>query len=720
MTRFAASQVTAVLGPTNTGKTFLAIDRMLGHESGVVGFPLRLLARENYERVAKVKGRSRVALVTGEEKIVPPQARYFCCTVESMPLERSFAFLAVDEVQLAADPERGHIFTDRLLRARGREETMFLGSETVRPVIRRLVPEAEHITRPRFSKLTYSGEQRLNRLPARSAVVAFSAAEVYATAELVRRRRGGAAVVLGALSPRTRNAQVGMFEAGEVDYLVATDAIGMGLNLNLDHVAFADLGKFDGKRRRDLAAPELAQIAGRAGRHMSDGTFGTTLDAGPIRAEVVEAMESHRFEKVQAVFWRNRDLDFSDARSLLASLERSPPSAELVRVRDAEDHRALRLLSEDPQVASGATDPASVRLLWDVCQIPDFRKDISDRHVRLLSRIFSLLTEHDGRLPDDWLRQQLTRIDRRDGDIDLLTHRIGQIRTWTYVSHRGDWLADPELWRGKTREIEDRLSDALHERLTQRFVDKRTTLLIQRLRDRGHLLAAVRADGGVVVEGECVGRIEGFRLCLDDGLDKETSRPLLAAARRALRAEMPRRLQRMEADDDGCFRLEGDRLFWRGQAVASLKGGDDLLAPRVVPLLGIELEGGDRERLRRRLAHWLDRHLRRRLGPLFALRDADLKGPARGLAFQVVERLGVLPRGEAALRDVRLTRDDRRALGRFGLRLGTRSYYLASLVGNGSARLRALLWGLIPAPCHHPIPALSRLRRFRTPAASWR
>jgi ATP-dependent RNA helicase SUPV3L1/SUV3 len=694
MSRFAASRTTAVLGPTNTGKTFLAIERMLGHESGVVGFPLRLLARENYERIAKAKGRSRVALVTGEEKIVPPQARYFCCTVEAMPVERSFAFLAVDEIQLAADPERGHIFTDRLLHARGSEETMFLGSDTIRPVLGTLVREAEHISRPRFSKLTYSGEQHLNRLPPRSAVIAFSAAEVYATAELVRRRRGGTAVVLGALSPRTRNAQVAMFEAGEVDYLVATDAIGMGLNLKLDHVAFSDLGKFDGRRRRPLAAPEVAQIAGRAGRHLSDGTFGTTLRAGPLREEIVEAVEAHRFDRLSALFWRNRDLEFQSVEALLAGLDLRPPVPQLLRVRDAEDHLVLKRLAADPDVRARAGDPGRVRLLWEVCQIPDFEKEMSDRHLRLLARVFGLLCDGDSRLPDEWIDRRLSRIDRTDGDIDHLAQRIGQIRTWTYISHRADWLADPDHWQGRTRDIEDRLSDALHQSLTQRFVDRRTTMLIQRLRDRGLLLGACRADGEVLVEGERVGWLDGFRLVFDETLDKETSRPVFAAARRAVIAEIPRRLQRLEDDDDEAFSLHADQLIWRGHAVARLKGGDDLLAPRIMPLAAGELDGGDRERLRRRLAAWLDRYLRRRLAPLFALREASLQGSARGLAFQVAECLGTLPREAAKQQLAALDRGERRVLAELGLRIGQVGCHMPALLGDGSLRLRALLWCL--------------------------
>ncbi|MCH8036346.1 MAG: hypothetical protein IIC53_04390, partial [Proteobacteria bacterium] len=515
MSSFAHSRVTAVLGPTNTGKTYLAIERMLGHRSGMIGFPLRLLARENYDRVVAIKGARQVALVTGEEKILPPRARYFLCTVESMPLDRPVAFLGVDEIQLCADPDRGHVFTERLLHARGLEETMFLGAETIRPILRRLVPEAQVITRPRFSTLTYSGACKLTRLPPRSAVVAFSAAEVYAMAELLRRQRGGTAVVLGALSPRTRNAQVAMFEAGEVDYLVATDAIGMGLNLDLDHVAFAKLVKFDGRNVRRLSPAEVGQIAGRAGRHMSDGTFGTTGEVGALEPDLVEAVEAHRFDPLRALYWRNRDLDFRSPRLLLRALERRPPEPELIRVRKADDLTALAALARDPEIAELAGNPGAVRLLWEVCQVPDFQQILSDQHARLLGRIYRFLAAGEERLPEDWVARQIDRIDRSDGDIDTLTARIAHIRTWTYVANRGDWLDDAGHWQERTRAVEDKLSDALHERLTQRFVDRRAATLVRRLRAGDDLLAAVKADGEVVVEGEFVGRLEGFRFRLD-------------------------------------------------------------------------------------------------------------------------------------------------------------------------------------------------------------
>ncbi len=709
MSLFAQAQdkarVTAVLGPTNTGKTYLAIDRMLGHASGMIGFPLRLLARENYDRVVRIKGTGKVALVTGEEKIVPPGARYFCCTVESMPVDRPVSFLAIDEVQLCADPERGHIFTDRLLHARGLAETMFLGAETIRPILQKLVPEAEFITRPRFSTLSYAGPQKLTRLPPRSAVVAFSAAEVYATAELIRRQRGGTAVVLGALSPRTRNAQVAMFEEGEVDYLVATDAIGMGLNLNLDHVAFAKLSKFDGRRRRRLTAPEVGQIAGRAGRHMNDGTFGTTTEIGALDETLVEAVENHLFDPLAFLHWRNVDLDFRDLAHLRRSLDRRPPRPELLLAPEADDQLALATLAQEAEVAALATTPEAVALLWEVCQIPDFRKILSDHHAQLLAQIYLRLMRNDGHLPEDWVAQQLTRLERSDGDIDQLIARIAHVRTWTYITHRGDWLHDSDHWQARARAIEDSLSDALHERLTQRFVDRRTAALVRRLRDDGELIAAVRKNGEVVVEGEFVGRLSGFHFKLDEEAGSEDVRPLLTAARRALAGEMPRRIKQLEQDDDGAFVLSGNKIAWRGTPVARLRAGDTVLTPRVEVLHSEFLDGPARERLRKRCSLWLTRHIRATLKPLFKAQEAALSPPGRGLLFQLVEALGTLPRRPLNPQIALLTKADRKILAGLGLRLGAASLFLPRLQQPRMLQLRARLWAIRAGCDLPPLPA---------------
>src|SRR5246500_2506341 len=493
-----APRLVAVLGPTNTGKTHLAIDRMLGHRSGMIGFPLRLVARENYARIAKRRGARSVALITGEEKILPPNPSYFVCTAESMPLDRQVDFLAVDEIQLCADPERGHVFTSRLLHARGLAETMFLGADTIKPFMRRLLRDAEYVSRPRLSTLSYTGHRKVTRLPPRSAVVAFTVADVFSLAELIRRQRGGAAVVLGALSPRARNAQVGMFQAGEVDYLVATDAIGMGLNMDLDHVAFARIGKFDGRGPRPLNAAEIAQIAGRAGRHMSDGTFGTTAEQTPLSSEIVEAVETHRFDPLTRLNWLNIRLAFDSVAALLKSLDERPSLPGLVQAREADDHRALQALARNPDIGELAIHPGAVRLLWEVCQIPDFRKVMSESHTRLLAYCFLHLAGPEERLPIAWVAGQMASLDRIDGDIDTLMARIAHIRTWTYITHRGDWVEDSAEWQERTRGIEDRLSDALHESITQRFVDRRSSLLVRQMASEGELMVAVSKGGEVL------------------------------------------------------------------------------------------------------------------------------------------------------------------------------------------------------------------------------
>jgi ATP-dependent RNA helicase SUPV3L1/SUV3 len=686
-------KITAVLGPTNTGKTYLAIERMLGHRTGMMGFPLRLLARENYDRVVSLVGPRHVALVTGEEKIVPPTARYFLCTVESMPVTRLVDFLAVDEIQLCADPERGHLFTDRLLRARGQSETMFLGSETIRSVLRKLVPEAEFVSRPRFSKLSYSGPKKLSRMKRRSAIVAFSASDVYALAEQIRQTSGGAAVVLGALSPRTRNAQVQMYQEGEVDYLVATDAIGMGLNMNIDHVAFWRLHKFDGLRQRPLAVDEIAQIAGRAGRYMQDGTFGTLAELGALDPETVEAVENHRFQSIRGIWWRNSDLEFKNLTSLLKSLDASPPSRVLRRVREAEDHGALRRLSQNKSIADLAGTPDMVRLIWEVCQIPDFRKTMPDVHVRLLATIYQHLAAGDGRLPTDWVAGQLVRLERFDGDIDTLMARIAHTRTWTYILHRTDWISDSASWQDRARLIEDRLSDALHERLTQRFVDRRSAILV---RSRGQDIEAdVNEDNDVFVEGVLVGRLEGLRFITDLSATSGDRRLLTAAAHRGLQREMGRRVAALENAKDADFTLLDDgTIRWKDQALGRLTKGADILSARPQVATSTILPSSLRDRVEARLAGWFDEVLRRAFMPLVTIPTAKLAGPARGIVFQLREGLGSIARSGAQAQISALLSQDRKTFRACQVRIGPQTIYIASLLKPRIVALRALLWAV--------------------------
>ena len=696
MTVFSsAARLVAVLGPTNTGKTHLALERMLGHRTGMIGFPLRLLARENYERVVRLKGRAAVALLTGEEKIIPPHPSYFVCTVESMPLDRRVDFLAIDEIQLCADPDRGHVFTDRLLHARGMAETMFLGAATIQPLLRRLVPGVEFLSRPRFSQLSYTGPRKLTRLPARSAIVAFSAAEVYSLAEMVRRQRGGAAVVLGALSPRTRNAQVALYQAGEVDYLVATDAIGMGLNMDVDHVAFAALRKFDGRAPRSLEAAEVAQIAGRAGRHMNDGSFGTTDDVGGLEADIVEAVENHSFPPLKCLQWRNADLRFTSVDALLGSLNRPPDQVGLVRARDADDHLALQTLAKDDELRKRASHPDLVRLLWDVCQIPDFRKSLAEQHSRLQAAIFGHLTGPGRRLPADWLDAQVKRLDRVDGDMDTLMTRIANVRTWTYVSHRADWVADPLGWQERTRALEDRLSDALHERLTQRFVDRRTAVLVRRLKDNDDLVSAVAQSGEVQVEGHFVGRLDGFRFQADRAEGANATRAVASAAQKALKQEIASRVSQVAAEPNEAFALdEQGEVLWRGAPVARLVAGPEALRPAVEVLASDLIEQAARDSVQRRLSVWLEGYVGQGLAPLFRARQADVQGAARGLLFQLGEALGSLPRQQVAEQVAALSGTDRKTLTRLNLRLGAESVFFPSLLKPAAQRLRGMLWAI--------------------------
>ncbi len=705
------SRVVAVLGPTNTGKTHLAMERMLAHASGMIGFPLRLLARENYDRAVRIKGAGSVALITGEEKIVPLGARYFLCTVESMPVEREVAFLGVDEIQMCADPDRGHVFTERLLGARGSEETMLMGADTIRPLIRRLVPEAEFVSRPRFSTLIHTGGGKTTRLPKRSAIVAFSAADVYAIAELIRRQRGGAAVVMGALSPRTRNAQVAMYQDGEVDYLVATDAIGMGLNMDVNHVAFAGLRKFDGRAWRDLTAPELAQVAGRAGRHMNDGTFGTTAEAGALDPEIAARIENHEFDPLREIYWRNPHLRFDSLDALKASLDERPTETGLVRARPADDEVVLEHLAREPGIVRLAAGADAVETLWEVCRIPDFGRVMSDAHARLLGVVYRHLTGPAGRLPTDWMAAQVARLDRTDGDIETLTQRIAGTRTWTYVSFRADWVDDARHWQERTRLIEDRLSDALHERLTQRFVDKRTALLVSRMKDRPELLAAVTAAGEVLVEGHHVGRLEAFRFVPDSGGEADfgtaAARSVSNAAGKALRGEIETRVRACERAPDTAFALVESEtgltgeIAWDGVAIARLAASPNLLKPDVELGTAELLEPDGRDRVLGRLRGWLERRIGTVMEALFAATAADLSGPARGIVFRLSETLGSMPRRTALPEIGALNRNARRRLGQAGVRIGRESVYLPAMVKPAQLRLRALLFGVHG---RHPLP----------------
>ncbi len=695
-----ARNVTAVLGPTNTGKTHLAIERMLGHETGLIGLPLRLLAREVYDKVAARLGAGNVALITGEEKIKPASPRYYVCTVEAMPQDVAPDFLAVDEIQLAADPERGHIFTDRLFHARGQQETLLLGAATMREAVRELLPGANLVSRPRLSTLSYSGQKKVSRLPRRTAIVAFSANDVYAIAELIRRQCGGAAVVLGALSPRTRNAQVELYQNGDVDFLVATDAIGMGLNLDVDHVAFAGLRKFDGQHHRELTPAEIGQIAGRAGRHMNDGTFGVTAAVEPFDSELIRRLENHEFEPVKLLQWRSRDLDFASLDRLRDSLRTTPGDRWLARSRMVDDVIALENVSHDPEIRDRAASPAAVKLLWDVCQIPDYRKISSAAHAELVSTVYKHLLSDAGHIPADWFSKQVELAARTDGDIDTLANRIAHIRTWTFVSHRAEWLADAAHWQDRTREIEDLLSDALHERLTQRFVDRRTSVLMRRLRDKDGLDAEIGKDGAVEVERHFVGSLKGFVFTPDANAEGIHGKAARNAAAKVLARELAERAERLARAGDPAITLaRAGGIIWEGEEIARLEPGEVALKPGYRLLADEHLSGPDRERVMKRLGAWLEAHIGERLKPLAELsRAEDISGLARGIAFRLTEGLGVLKR-EAVADEIRaLDQDARGQLRKYGVRFGAYNIYMPLLLKPAAADLALLLWALKSGP----------------------
>ena len=688
-------RISAVLGPTNTGKTHYAIERMLSYKSGIIGLPLRLLAREVYDKIVSLRGVSKVALLTGEERIIPHKAQYWVCTVEAMPEGLHNDFLAVDEIQLANDPERGHIFTDRLLRSRGAHETLFLGSETMRNPIKSLVPDAHFISRERLSNLVYTGSKKISRVPARSAIVGFSVDSVYSIAEILRRLKGGAAVVMGALSPRTRNAQVDLYQNGDVDYLVATDAIGMGLNLDINHVAFSSLSKFDGRRSRNLAPNELAQIAGRAGRGMNNGTFGVTGDAKPLDTKVATSIMEHRFSPQKTLQWRNANLEFGSIERLIQSLEILPDNPSLIKARDSDDLLALKTLAQSETIISRVTDPATVKLLWKVCSIPDFRSIGHGEYAKLLETIFINLFDL-GRIPDDWLQKQVCSLENTHGNIDTLSKRLAYMRTWTYVSQRKGWVDDENHWRDRTRVIEDLLSDALHECLTKTFVDRRTSVLLRRLKDKEAMVAEVDNQGQVTIEGEFVGKLEGFRFTADKEANGAEFKAVKAAAMEALVPHFNLMADRFyNAPDTEIDFTDQGGLMWGENALGKLLAGDNPLKPGLRVFVEENVSIEIQQKVERRLQHFIDRKIATLFEPLLALeRDDKLSGLARGFAFTLVENFGLVPRESVSETVKSLDQDARATLRKHGVRFGQHTIFMPLLLKPAPTRLRLLLWSL--------------------------
>ena len=696
------SKVTAILGPTNTGKTHLAVERMCAHSSGIMGFPLRLLAREIYDRVVKVKGEANVALITGEERIAPPDARWLLCTTESIPMERDVAFMAIDEVQLGADTERGHIFTDRLLNARGREETMLLGSESLRPAIRALIPKAEIITRPRFSKLSFAPPKKLSRLPPRSAIVAFSVEQVYEIAEMLRQSKGGAAVVMGALSPRTRNAQVKMYQDGEVDYLVATDAIGMGLNMDVTNIYFASLTKFDGRRQRRLSVAEMAQIAGRAGRHQRDGAFGTLTAGDMFTPEEIDAIENHRFPRLDHLYWRNAEPDFGSLGALIDSLEMNPQHRMLRAAPDGEDLTILKILAAEPETQRIVGSEANLARLWDVCRLPDFQKLGAEFHARFLSRVFHYLTSGSGYVSEHLFADQIARLDVIQGDVSTIAARIAVVRTWAYIAQRADWLEHPVKWRQRAAEVEERLSDALHAKLTERFVDRRTKMLMHNAATPvSQLRVEVDDSGEVFVENQLIGTLDGFSFATDPSAPLVDRKRLIAGAEKHLARELARRAGALidAPDKDFTFSFvagETPYCLWQSHPVATLKKGKDLLHPALVMNPSIrQLDPKLAAMITKRVARWLTSRIEQQLRPLFAMAQA-ITGVNTSVSFRtivasMIDSGGMVERHLVEESVALLDHFDRKQLRTLGIIIGTLDIFHPALIKPEAAKLRVAL-----------------------------
>lgn len=700
--------LTAILGPTNTGKTHLAVERMLGHSSGMIGFPLRLLAREIYERVVAAKGEAQVALITGEERIEPDTARYYCCTVESMPIQKEFAFVAIDEAQLGADPERGHVFTDRILHVRGREETMILGSETLRGVVQQLLPDAEITTRPRFSTLTYSGPAKLSRLPKRSAIVAFSVEQVYAVAETLRRMRGGCAVVMGALSPRTRNSQVEMFQSGEVDYLVATDAIGMGLNLDVSHVAFAALHKFDGRRRRRLSVPEMAQIAGRAGRHHRDGTFGPLAGEGfEFEPEEVERIENHVFPPLEWLYWREPEPRYDRLDTLIADLQEWPKEPGLRAAPEALDLEILQRLADMPEVTKLIDGGHLISRLWDVARLPDFRKLGAEAHSRFVASLWQYLGCSEGMrpgvIPHHVISAELARLDNKQGDVDTLSGRIAATRSWTYIAHRADWLENPPEMAERARAVESKLSDALHHALRQRFVDQRTVKLMRGAStDSGLLPVEITADKRVLVDDEDIGLLEGFAFRVDAGVRTGDRKLLLAAAERHLAHLLRDRAGKVAMAEDSEFTLQADgegrpAIFWQDGPLGIITKGRSLMQPVFQPAKAVAgLEGEALRKVATRAEAWITSSLEKHMGGIVALnilaQDEATDAPVRALATQLADAGGIAGRQYLSDTIRALPKESRGAARKGGIVFGALDVFHHQAMKPAAAKWRMALF----------------------------
>jgi len=687
-------KITAVLGPTNTGKTHLAIETMLSFDSGMIGFPLRLLAREVYDKVIKKISLDKVALITGEEKIIPSNAKYFLCTVESMPIDKHLEFVGVDEIQMCSDHERGHIFTERLLNMRGEKLTMLMGSSTIKNIISKLNGDIEFINRDRLSKLTYAGHKKISRINRKTAIIAFSAEEVYAIAELIRRQKGGAAIVMGSLSPKTRNAQVELYQSGDVDFLVATDAIGMGINMDLDHVYFSNLKKFDGKKLRKLNLSEIGQIAGRAGRYLNDGNFGITGDCKEITAEDVELLENHKFEEIRSLFWRNSYLNFNNPLSLIKSLEEKPQMDWLRKIHECEDEKALKYFLRDKNLINFKFDKITLNLLWECCQIPDFVKKTYGNHYEVIGNVFKFLSSEKGRISDEFMRLQLIKLDKLEGNVDSLSNRIANVRTWSYVSNKNNWIENQNYWIEKTKHLEDRLSDRLHEELTKTFIDKRASVLARGLKQDMEFKTEILENNNVMIDNHFIGKINGLKLELDlkKGALETDIKSLKKAARQSIGPELEKRIQTII--DTGLIELNNDfKIYWNNSPIAKLTTGNDYLNPNFELIVDETIEINQKQKLSEYINKWTQGKINTVLKNLIDLKNLkENNSSIKALAYQLYENNGVLKREQVSEYLKTLGQNERRILRELGVKFGRYHVFLFQLIKPEAVSLRTLLW----------------------------
>ena len=688
------NKIVAVLGPTNTGKTFLAIETLLSFESGMMGFPLRLLAREVYDKVIKKIGPSKVALITGEEKIIPSNAKYYFCTVESMPIDKKLDFVAIDEIQMASDHERGHIFTDRLLNLRGEKTTMFMGSNSMKNILEKLDEDVEYIDRKRLSKLTYAGHKKISRIERKSAIIAFSAEEVYAIAELIRRQKGGAAIVMGSLSPKTRNSQVELYQSGDVDYLVATDAIGMGINMDLNNVYFSNLKKFDGKKLRRLKMSEVGQISGRAGRYLNDGSFGITGECGEISSEEVELLENHKFDDVYSIYWRNSNLNFKNGDLLIKSLEERPSKSWLKRIPECEDEKVLKHILKDAEKLEIYKNENELKLLWECCQIPDFVKKTYGNHLEVVGKVFKFLREKPGHISNNFMRQQLSSLDKLDGNVDSISNRIANVRTWSYVSNKINWVENQDYWVERTKNLEDKLSDRLHEELTRSFIDKRASILARGLKQDITLNTKILDDKKVMINNQYIGQLNGLKLELDykiGALDTDI-KSLKKAARQNVAPEILRRIEQIIKNNN--VQLNDDfKISWNGYSIAQLIPGKDYLNPDIKLIIDDMIENEDQTNLIKYLTNWIHNKIKDELKNLLDLKNIENSNSlVRALAFRIYEGNGVVKRNEVENFLGQLEQKDRKVLRALGVRFGRYHIFLHKLLKPKSVLMRVMLW----------------------------